>query len=175
MSKKEVIRQLFEKNGASDYIGEDITQLEHALQTGTLAANEHSDNDMILACFLHDIGHIIDLTNDMDGYGKMNHETIGADFLRKLGFNERICWLVSQHVNSKRYLCTLTKDYINSLSHASQETFKRQGGFMTPEEIKDFTSNLDYKLALQLRYYDDNGKIIGSDTKSLDFFLDLID
>lgn len=34
----------------------------------------------------------------------MNHEKIGADYLRERGFSEQVAVLVESHVTAKRYL-----------------------------------------------------------------------
>ena len=47
--------------GDKGYIGEDITQLEHAMQAALLAEKENCSSDVVLAAFLHDIGHLIAL------------------------------------------------------------------------------------------------------------------
>ncbi|MGZ5245900.1 MAG: phosphohydrolase, partial [Flavitalea sp.] len=49
---------LYKLYGGSDYAGEEVTQLQHMLQAGWLARESGSSPDVILAAFLHDIGHI---------------------------------------------------------------------------------------------------------------------
>lgn len=39
-----------------------------------------------------------------ENVGRMGHETIGAEYLRSLGFSEKICRLVESHVPAKRYI-----------------------------------------------------------------------
>ena len=41
----------------------------------------------------------------MNGCGVKDHEIVGAMFLKKLGFMDRLCYLVQSHVQAKRYLC----------------------------------------------------------------------
>ena len=67
---------------------------------------------------------------NMDGCGAKNHEGIGADYLKNLGFPERTCEIVRGHVNAKRYLCWKNPDYFQKLSDASKTTLGFQGGKM---------------------------------------------
>ena len=79
------IRTLFEKTGGEFY-GEDVTQLEHAIQCATLARNGGGAPAFILAAFLHDVGHLLELegAESMGEYGTESHERLGADFLKEL-------------------------------------------------------------------------------------------
>jgi putative nucleotidyltransferase with HDIG domain len=98
---------LYDQYGSEDYIGEPVSQLEHMSQSAQLAMNEGFDDDVVLAAFFHDIGHICVMKhqeNNMGGYGVKSHEKIGADFLRQRGFPEKIARLVENHVQAKRYL-----------------------------------------------------------------------
>ena len=54
---KEVF-SLYEKHGDEDYIGEPVSQLEHMSQAALLAEEEGYDDEVILAAFFHDIGHL---------------------------------------------------------------------------------------------------------------------
>ncbi|MBY0374774.1 MAG: HD domain-containing protein, partial [Bryobacteraceae bacterium] len=42
------------------YFGEQVTQLEHALQSAYLAVQAGADDETILAALLHDIGHVLE-------------------------------------------------------------------------------------------------------------------
>ena len=73
------IKYLFEKYGNYNYIGEEISQLSHSIQTAMLAEKYTYDKEVIIAAFLHDIGHLIGLENNnskMSNYGIDNHEKI---------------------------------------------------------------------------------------------------
>ena len=64
------------------------------VQAGMIAIDNIKDipqeykNDFVLACFLHDIGHLLAFDTDnieqMESYGVTKHEKLGADFLRSL-------------------------------------------------------------------------------------------
>jgi predicted HD phosphohydrolase len=46
------------------------------------------------------------LKDSSENVGRMGHETIGAEFLRSLGFSDIVCQLVASHVPAKRYVMT---------------------------------------------------------------------
>ena len=82
---------LYERFGASDYIGEPVSQIEHMSQAAQLALAEGYDDEVVLAAFFHDIGHICQQdAENMDGFGVVSHERLGADYLRRAGFGERL-------------------------------------------------------------------------------------
>lgn len=157
----EHIINIYKKNGNADYIGENITQIEHALQSAYLASQENpTDYEFILASLFHDIGHILNIEGQqfMDNLGVATHENIGADYLKLLGFPERIYILIKLHVKAKRYLVSTRDEYRNNLSEASYKTMKYQGGIMNSDEIKEFETYKYYKDAIRLRYIDDYAK-----------------
>ena len=87
--------------------GEKVSQLEHMVQSAQIAAHNGFDDDVVLAAFLHDIGHICVSafpSNSMDGFGIVDHEKIGADYLRNERFSQKVAKLVESHVAAKRYL-----------------------------------------------------------------------
>lgn len=158
------ILTLIRENGARDYIGEKITQEQHFIQTALMAYNDGASNELIIASYLHDIGHLIDMEKQelsMEGYGRKEHEQVGADFLRSLGVNSYVCDLVESHVYSKRYNSTMHPEYLETLSSASRQTLIYQGGKLTDEEIQWFESQYYFNDALKLRKYDDTGKQVG--------------
>ena len=70
----------------SDYIGEDVNQLEHALQAAHFAREAGASDAQVLAALTHDIGHLLDPeAPSMAGLGVIDHERVGADYLRSLG------------------------------------------------------------------------------------------
>jgi phosphonate degradation associated HDIG domain protein len=154
---------LYEKFGDADYIGEPVSQLEHMSQSAQLALEEGCDDEVVLAAFFHDIGHLCVATNesnDMGGYGIKSHEKIGADYLRSLGFPERVARLVENHVQAKRYLTYKYPTYFEALSEASKQTLAYQGGVMTAEEAKAFEADPLFEASLQMRRWDEKAKDI---------------
>lgn len=148
------------EQGRHMHYGEDVTQLEHALQCAQLATDAGSDEATIIAALLHDIGHIItpEAVAHMDDFGVVDHETAGANYLRDHGFSEEVAQLVEAHVAAKRYLTFKHPDYYAQLSVASQETLLRQGGPMTAAEAAAFEADPRCAAKLQLRAWDDQGK-----------------
>lgn len=154
---------LYERFGDDDYIGEPVSQLEHMSQAAALAEAEGYDDEVILAAFFHDIGHLCAEAGEaesMDGMGNVDHEKLGADYLIKHGFSQRIASLVNGHVIAKRYLTYKYPEYYNKLSDASKATLEFQGGVMSTEEAKVFELNPDAELIIRLRYWDDKAKEI---------------
>lgn len=153
--------KLYELHGNDDYIGEAISQIEHASQSAQLAEKEGYDNEVILAAFFHDIGHICakrDPKNDMGGYGMLRHERVGANYLRRRGFSEKITKLIENHVEAKRYLCFKQPEYYQKLSEASKATLEFQGGKMTEDEAVRFENDLLFALSIKMREWDETAK-----------------
>jgi hypothetical protein len=48
------------------YLGEKVTQLQHAQQAAQQAKEAGQPDHVILACFLHDIGHLVGLEKNME-------------------------------------------------------------------------------------------------------------
>ncbi len=152
---------LYEKYGAADYIGEPVSQLEHMSQSAQLAIEQGFDDEVVLAAFFHDIGHIcvmMDQEKNMGGFGVKSHEKIGADFLRKKGFSERISKLVESHVQAKRYLTFKYPEYYNQLSEASKKTLEFQGGIMLESEAILFEANPLFETSILMRKWDEQAK-----------------
>lgn len=64
-----------------------MSQIEHMSQAAQLALAQGYDDEVVLAAFFHDIGHICAETADnMGGYGVISHELQGANYLRDKGF-----------------------------------------------------------------------------------------
>lgn len=73
MSPEQAIDQVFglyEQHGTADYIGEPVSQIEHMSQAAQLAMAEGFDDEVVLAAFFHDIGHLCGQGGaNMGGYG----------------------------------------------------------------------------------------------------------
>ncbi len=157
------IFDLYEKYGNEDYIGEPVSQIEHMSQCAQLAMDGGYDDEVVLAAFFHDIGHICvsrNKDNTMDGYGTKSHEKIGADFLREKGFPESIAKLVENHVQAKRYLTFRRPEYFNNLSEASKKTLVFQGGKMNEQEALVFESDPLFEVSIKMRQWDEQAKEI---------------
>jgi phosphonate degradation associated HDIG domain protein len=172
------IISLYRKYGDELYFGEGVTQLQHAIQAANLAKDSGSDEETILAAFLHDIGHLcIDESEEhhvMDSYGVVDHETLGANFLSKMGFSNKVCGLIASHVNAKRYLTYMHPEYYDQLSEASKHTLEFQGGKMTEDEAKHFQEDIHFECYIQLRKWDEMAKSEIPLDENLDYISQLI-
>ncbi len=65
ISNADDVIRLLALEGGSEYGGEPVTQLEHALQSAALAEGEQARPELITAALLHDVGHLLhSLPND---------------------------------------------------------------------------------------------------------------
>jgi phosphonate degradation associated HDIG domain protein len=171
------IINLFQWYGGNEYAGEKVTQLEHMYQAAELAENQGYDEEVILAAFLHDIGHICvsaERENQMDGFGTRDHEEVGADFLKQRGFSKRLIRLVESHVEAKRYLTYARPGYYEQLSDASKKTLEFQGGRMSQEEAGAFEQYPLFDLIIQMRLWDEAAKIEQQPVGNLDKYRNMI-
>lgn len=171
------IKQLFENQGDNEYYGENVSQYEHAAQAAILAKRQGYDEEVQIAAFLHDIGHLFPAQTEeelMEVYGRKNHESVASDWLRERGFSEKIAILVENHVNAKRYLTYLDEDYYEALSEASKQTLMFQGGRMTEREAKDFEQNPYFELIIKMRRWDEAAKVEAMKLPTLEHFLNII-
>jgi 2-aminoethylphosphonate-pyruvate transaminase len=169
------IKSLFETYGGSLYGGEAVTQLEHALQTAMLAESEGADAALIVAALLHDVGHLLhDLPDDAPDAGVDDvHEELAYHWLRG-HFGPAVTEPVRLHVDAKRYLCAVEPAYWASLSPVSQQSLELQGGTFTAEETRDFEKRPFFEQGVRLRRWDDQAKVVGLVTPSLNHFLSYI-
>jgi 2-amino-1-hydroxyethylphosphonate dioxygenase (glycine-forming) len=156
--KADDIIALFQKQGEEIYFGEPVTQLQHACQAASWAYTEGYADDIQLAAFLHDIGHLIADGEPMADLGVMNHEQVGADWLATLGFSTTICKLISAHVDAKRYLTFVNTQYYQNLSEASKKTLAFQGGRMSAAEAARFEDDPLFNLYIRMRLWDEAAK-----------------
>ena len=179
---------LYEKHGSAGYIGEEVSQLQHAVQAAKQAETFCNNNnisgsrkiEVLLGAFFHDVGHLLAFVPHlnlpkMGDLGILDHEKHGAAYLEQQGYSSLICELVRNHINTKRYLITKDKAYHDKLSEASKGTFLYQGGHMNEDELKAFEANENFQLHVMLREWDDKAK--STDSKDLaiteEYFLKL--
>lgn len=156
------IFSLYENHGNADYIGEPVSQLEHMCQAAELAEEEGYDDEVVLAAFFHDIGHLCEFIMPvelMEGVGVLDHESIGQEYLVKKGFSQRVAKLVRSHVEAKRFLTFRFPEYFEKLSDASKLTLQHQGGRMNAEEADAFETDPMFDLFIKMRTWDDLAKI----------------
>ncbi len=150
----------FNARGSRKYGLENVTQLQHALQSAVLAVEEGADGALVVAALLHDIGHILDsdeLPSDADCNLDDGHEHSGHAWVLQ-HFGKAVAEAVRLHVLAKRYLCSTDPAYEQVLSPTSHKSFLDQGGRMNETEIKAFETEPYFKQALRLRRWDDVAK-----------------
>ena len=170
---------LYRQYGHEDYIGEPVSQLEHMCQCAELAKLQGYGEEVIVAAFLHDIGHLCahmmpQEVAQMGGYGVVDHEKLGGDFLRRHGFPERVARLVESHVEAKRYLTFQYPSYYNQLSEASKQTLLHQGGPMNFEEATSFEAAPDFDLFIKLRQWDEQAKLAAQPLPDLEYYAQMM-
>ena len=172
--RTQFIQKLFEAKGNEQY-GEGVSQWEHAVQAATFARDKNAPREVIIAAFLHDIGHLIDDNEKMENLGNLYHEDLGAFYLKKLGFPEDIQLLVQNHVAAKRYLTATEPAYLENLSEASRKTLHHQGGPMDPAEVAAFEKDPRFEGYIQMRYLDDEAKVENYKVIHTDWIWDLME
>jgi len=166
------IRLLFERRGAEQYSGEPVTQLEHALQTAARADAADADDELVTACLLHDLGHLLHelgATPTLRGVDDL-HQYAALPFLRGF-FSDRVMGAIALHVDAKRYLCATHAGYEAALSADSTRSLVLQGGVFTAEQAAVFIARPGAGGAVQLRQWDDLAKVEGAGTPPLSHFL----
>jgi phosphonate degradation associated HDIG domain protein len=171
MNDIQEIIELFESRGDSQYGGEAVTQLEHALQAASLAEQEHAPQELIVAALLHDVGHLLHLlpTDAPDTGVDDHHENSARNYLRGL-FSDRVIEPIRLHVAAKRYLCAVDERYMSALSRPSIVSLGLQGGPMTPVEVTEFENHPYANDAVRLRRWDDAAKVPNHRTPTLAHF-----
>lgn len=176
MTVPQTIKELFDNKGSSEYGGEVVTQLEHALQCAMLAEQNGAQPSLIVAALLHDVGHLLhELPDDAPDEGVDDrHETSGHNFLKR-HFDDDVTEPVRLHVAAKRYLCTVDPAYESQLSEPSIVSLKLQGGKMSESELDEFRQSPQWKDALELRKWDDLAKIENLETPDLMHYIAMVD
>jgi 2-amino-1-hydroxyethylphosphonate dioxygenase (glycine-forming) len=175
-----MIEEIFDyyiKYGEYDYIGEEISQISHMIQTAMLAENNNEPIHLILACLFHDIGHLLQIenkVNKVNKYGIKNHEKITKKFLSSHNIPEPIPSLAENHVKAKKYKTFKNPNYFNKLSNASKQTLMFQGGPMTEQEAIEFERDELFEESLRLREYDDKAKERGVELRELGYYKEML-
>jgi len=172
----EDIRQLFETWGALGYSGEQVTQLEHALQSGALAQEAGAGDDLVAAAFLHDLGHLLNRQGETPTARGVDdvHQYYALPFLRPV-LPDGVLEPIRLHVDAKRYLCAVDPAYYGHLSPDSVRSLQLQGGIFSDAQAAEFAARPYASDAIMLRRWDDCAKERGRATPGLDAFLSVVD
>jgi phosphonate degradation associated HDIG domain protein len=155
------IAQAFAERGGDAY-GENVSQLDHALQCAELARKERAADHLIAAALLHDYGHLFEGRGEAaEREGRdARHEFHGARALRRW-FGPEVLGPIALHVRAKRYLCAAEPGYADALSPASILSLELQGGPLTPMQCRRFERGRFAADAVRVRRWDDAGKVSG--------------
>ena len=176
MTITDQILDLFSRKGDAAYVGERVSQTEHALQSAAQAEREGAPDSLVVAALLHDIGHLL---HDLPGYPAERgiddrHEASGRAWLAKW-FGPEVSEPVRLHVAAKRYLCYAEPSYLQQLSEGSNRSLQLQGGAFNEAEAGDFERNPHWREACRLRRWDDGAKVEGWQVPGLDHYRAKID
>ncbi len=168
-----IIDEIFhnmKRNAHMEY-GERVSIVAHSFQTAVFAEEDGADDLMIAAAFLHDYGHFIhDLGEDIADKGiDAIHEELGAEALSDY-FVPEVIEPMRLHVAAKRYLVATDEEYVKTVSPASMLSLKVQGGPFNPEQVAEFEANPHFKRAVQLRLYDEAGKVPDMEVPDYEYY-----
>ena len=156
------VHDLLLHRSQSQYGLEALNQLEHALQCADLAEHAGETSETIVACLLHDLGHLLaaerEGASDHDTTKDDLHQFIALPFLRGL-FPDAVLEPIRMHVDAKRYLCLIDPGYWGDLSMASKTSLELQGGVFNNAQALAFIAQPYAEEAVRLRRYDDLAKV----------------
>lgn len=175
-SVREQIRDIYANRATKRYGLSDVSQLQHALQSATLAEQQGEPAALIVAALVHDVGHMVhDLGEDPASAGiDDRHEELGAAWLAS-HFGPEVAEPVRLHVPAKRYLCAVDPGYFSLLAEDSVRSLALQGGPMSPEEVAEFERNPHAQAAVRLRRIDEAAKDPQAVTPTVDHFMRYVD
>jgi phosphonate degradation associated HDIG domain protein len=165
------IFRVYREYGSEQYLGERVSMTEHMLQSAYAAEQDAAPPQLVAAALLHDYGHFIhELPADAAEHGiDTQHEEVAHAFLSE-HFGPDVAEPIRMHVAAKRYLCAVDPSYLAALSPASVHSLHLQGGPYSPEEVEEFELSPYARDAVQLRRYDDIGKVEGLETPTLEHY-----
>ena len=176
MSVADEIFELFRTRGQDAYYGENVSILEHSLQTAWFAHRSSAARCLVVAALVHDIGHLLHgLPENVANQGiDGRHELAGESWLRSR-FAPEVTEPVRLHVEAKRYLCYADSGYSGRLSPSSMQSLALQGGVHSGDEAREFERNAYFRDAIALRRWDDAAKIPGLGVPDLGAYRNALD
>lgn len=197
------IIDIYRNEGARQYGREAVSQLEHALQCAHLAEQADGKPELIAACFLHDIGHMVGHLVQRDFLGRAVeyfsaggsheyqhtaveqtalleedrqndlHEHRAQWYLHGL-FGPAVLEPIRLHVEAKRYLCHADRGYWDILSAESRHSLEMQGGRHNSDQAAAFMASPHAFNAVQLRRWDDRAKTPCAPTPDLEHYASVL-
>ena len=182
MANEEIIDRLseiFTRHGARSYQGGGVSITEHMLQTAAAAEEASCAPGVVAAALLHDVGHFITdfarleddpkHTSMLEATVDRHHENAGARMLQPY-FPAEVVEPIRLHVQAKRYLSAIEKDYSATLAPQALHTLGLQGGPMSPDDMAAFEENPYYRTATMLRRWDDAAVVSGLKTPDFEHY-----
>ena len=171
MSFIDRLEELFTRRGAEAYLGEPVTISQHMLQCAALAQREDASEPLVAAALLHDIGHLAGSGGEYRPEDTVDrHHDEGGAMVLDGHFPPLVVEAVRLHVAAKRYLCAVDASYYDRLTPASRHSLALQGGPFDVTGIAEFEAQPFHREAVQVRLWDDGGKVSGLHVPS---FVDL--
>jgi phosphonate degradation associated HDIG domain protein len=157
--------------GRAAYLGEAVSQAEHAFQAAWAAEQAGATSALVVAALLHDIGHLLhDCGEQSAVVGRDDrHEELGRAWLQRW-FGPEVTEPVRLHVAAKRYLSAVEPSYRKGLSEASVRSLRLQGGPFTPDQAKAFLAEPHAAEAVSLRRWDEEAKVPGLTIPEMTWF-----
>lgn len=167
------VHDLLLRRGQKQYGLEAINQLEHALQCANLAEQAGETSATIVACLLHDLGHLLATEQNSSVEQDISkddlHQFIALPFLRGL-FPDAVLEPIRMHVDAKRYLCLIDPAYWSDLSIASKRSLEQQGGVFNDAQALAFIAQPYAEEAVRLRRFDDLAKVQNKPVPGLEHY-----
>ncbi|HET9058484.1 MAG TPA: hypothetical protein VFN61_01075 [Acidimicrobiales bacterium] len=142
--------------------GEDVDELDHAMQCATLAYESGAGPELVAAALVHDIGRHPELERP-----RFAHERTGALWALSactVRHAERVAWLVGAHVAAKIWLAGHEAGYpLSEVSRASLLVQSSGEGSV----LASYVGHVWWADALRLRRWDDAAKVPGASVASL--------
>ncbi|MCU1396568.1 MAG: phosphonate degradation operons associated domain protein [Ilumatobacteraceae bacterium] len=174
------IEAVFSSAEGMEYLGEDVTMIQHQLQAGALAAGAGFADTLVVAALLHDVGHMVgrivgerDAADALAADADAHHDSSGARWLAQW-FAPAVTEPVRLHVAAKRYLVSTEPTYAAQLSAASVHTLRLQGGAMSAAEVAEFEALEHSGDAVRLRRLDEQAKDAEAEAPGLEAHRELL-
>jgi predicted HD phosphohydrolase len=164
---------LFENRGGERYEPHEklgVTQLEHALQTATLAEAAGANDALVTAALLHDLGHMMCM-DDEDCHGVDDFHEYRALPLLRSAFDESVLGPITLHEAAKRMLSATEPAYYATLSPLAKRALMLQGGPFCTADATQFIVTRFAREAILICRWGDRATIPRTPTENLAHFL----